>query len=168
MDQFRIHIGNVDFIEHNESKSTYGVLRGLHFQKPPFAQSKLVRVIEGRVLDIAVDIRVGSPFYGEYVSVILDSDIKSQLWVPKGFARGFLVLSNVAVVNCLVDNYYAHQSDAGIIWNDKFLNIDWKAPIDDVILSDKDMVHKEVKQDNSFNYNNFTKEVLYGNSTLNK
>lgn len=118
-DLFEEHIGKVNFIQSNESKSSYGVLRGLHFQLPPFTQSKLVRAIQGSVLDIAVDIRIGSPTYGHHVSVVLDSEIKNQLWVPQGFAHGFVVLSEEAVFSYLVDNYYAPDYDSGILWNDR-------------------------------------------------
>jgi dTDP-4-dehydrorhamnose 3,5-epimerase len=128
----------VDFIQDNESKSTKGVLRGLHFQLPPAAQSKLVRVIEGRVLDVAVDIRQGSPTYGQYVTAELSGDNKHQLFVPRGFAHGFVVLSDTAVFSYKVDNYYSPENDRGLAFNDEQLSIDWQLPIDQLQLSDKD------------------------------
>jgi len=161
MDQFEKHIGKVDFIQHNEYKSSYGVLRGLHFQKPPFTQSKLVRAIQGKVLDVAVDIRVGSPTYGEYVGVVLDSEIKNQLWVPHGFAHGFAVLSKEAVFSYMVDNYYAPDHDSGIMWNDEKINVDWRIEPNDIILSEKDKIQKKFGSVTDFNYQQFTTEVLY-------
>lgn len=138
-DRFEQEIGyKVDFIQDNESKSTKGVLRGLHFQLPPAAQSKLVRVIEGKVLDVAVDIRSGSPTYGQHVSSELSSDNKHQLFIPRGFAHGFLVLSDTAVFSYKVDNYYSPENDRGLAFDDEQLNIDWKLPIEQLQLSDKD------------------------------
>ena len=120
--------GKVAFVQDNESKSGYGVLRGLHFQKPPFTQSKLVRVLSGSVLDVAVDLRLGSPWYGRHVSCVLDTERKNMLWVPKGFAHGFLVLSPEAVFAYKCDNYYMPSHDAGLVWNDPCLGIDWQLP----------------------------------------
>ncbi len=138
-DKFEEAIGyRVDFIQDNESKSTKGVLRGLHFQRPPFAQSKLVRVIEGSVLDVAVDIRQGSPTYGQCVTAELSVDNKHQLFVPRGFAHGFVVLSEVAIFAYKVDNYYSPECDRGLAFNDKSLNIDWQLPDEMLQLSDKD------------------------------
>jgi len=125
-DKFEEAIGyRVDFIQDNESKSTKGVLRGLHFQRPPFPQSKLVRVIQGEVLDVAVDIRHGSPTYGQVVSVVLNDKIKQQLFIPRGFAHGFVVLSETAIFAYKVDNYYSPECDRGLAFNDAQLNIDW-------------------------------------------
>ena len=129
----------IQLIQDNESRSSKGVLRGLHFQLPPYAQSKLVRVIEGRVLDVAVDIRKGSPTYGKHVSAILSAENKHQFWVPRGFAHGFVVLSDQAIFNYKVDNYYAPEHDKGIQFNDPVLNIDWVLPRSVLTLSDKDL-----------------------------
>jgi len=123
--KFEEVVGKTSFIQDNESKSSKGVLRGLHFQKPPFEQAKLVRCIEGEVLDVAVDIRKNSKTYGEHVAVILSGENKRQLFVPRGFAHGFLVLSDSATFAYKVDNTYAPDHDAGIRWNDKELNIQW-------------------------------------------
>lgn len=128
----------VDFCQDNESKSSKGVLRGLHFQLPPFAQSKLVRVIEGEVLDVVVDIRRGSPFFGQHVAVRLSSENKYQLFTPRGFAHGFVVLSDTALFAYKVDNYYSAECDAGIAFDDPALNIDWLLPHTDLQLSAKD------------------------------
>lgn len=128
----------VDFIQDNESKSSYGVLRGLHFQRPPFNQAKLVRVIEGEVLDVAVDLRVDSPTFGQHQSVILTSKDKHQFFVPRGFAHGFLVLSETATFAYKVDNDYAPTHDDGIIYNSESLGIDWMIVEKDIQLSGKD------------------------------
>lgn len=128
----------MDFIQYNESKSTKGVLRGLHFQRPPFAQSKLVRVIEGEVLDVAVDIRKNSPTYGQYVSALLSAKNKHQLFVPRGFAHAFVVLSETVIFAYKVDNYYSPECDRGLAYDDKLLNIDWRLSKEDLKLSDKD------------------------------
>ena len=135
---FEENIGLVNFVQDNESKSSKGVLRGLHFQKPPFTQVKLVRCIEGEVLDVAVDIRKSSPTYGKHVAVKLTGENKKQLYVPRGFAHGFVVLSETAVFAYKVDNNYAPEYDGGIIWNDKDLQIDWNLPENEIKLSDKD------------------------------
>ena len=131
----------VNFVQDNESMSHYGVLRGLHFQQPPFAQSKLVRVVKGRVLDIAVDIRVGSPTYGKYVSAELTEDNHRQFFMSKGFAHGFSVLSDEVIFQYKCDEFYAPQSEGAIAWNDPDLAIDWQIPADKVLLSDKDKKH---------------------------
>jgi dTDP-4-dehydrorhamnose 3,5-epimerase len=131
----------VNFVQDNESMSHYGVLRGLHFQQPPFAQSKLVRVVKGRVLDIAVDIRVGSPTYGKYVSVELTEDNHRQFFMSKGFAHGFSVLSDEVIFQYKCDEFYAPQSEGAIAWNDPDLAIDWQIHADKVLLSDKDKKH---------------------------
>ena len=129
---------NTHFVQDNESKSSYGVLRGLHFQKPPYAQSKLVRVIKGAVLDVAVDIRKSSPTFGKYVAVELTEENKKQLFIPRGFAHGFVVLQDDTIFQYKCDNYYAPQSEGGLMWNDSDLNIDWKIPADKILLSEKD------------------------------
>lgn len=128
----------VDFCQDNESKSSKGVLRGLHFQLPPFAQSKLVRVIEGEVLDVAVDIRRGSPTFGQHVAVRLSSENKHQLFIPRGFAHGFVVLSDTATFAYKVDNYYSPECDAGLAFDDPTLGIDWLLPHSELQLSAKD------------------------------
>jgi dTDP-4-dehydrorhamnose 3,5-epimerase len=129
----------VNFCQDNETKSKKGVLRGLHFQLPPFAQSKLVRVIEGEVLDVSVDIRQGSPTFGRYVAVPLSAKNKDQLFIPRGFAHGFLVLSEWVIFAYKVDNYYSSEYDSGLAFNDKVVGIDWGLPIDQLHLSDKDL-----------------------------
>jgi len=138
--EFTENIGNVQFVQDNESKSAQGVLRGLHFQKPPFAQAKLVRCIEGEVLDVAVDLRKDSSTYGKHVAVKLSETNKRQLFVPRGFAHGFVVLSETAVFAYKVDNTYAPTHDAGIQWNDKDLQIDWNIAAAKVKLSAKDEI----------------------------
>jgi len=130
-----------NFVQDNESMSHYGVLRGLHFQQPPYAQSKLVRVVKGRVLDVAVDIRVGSPTYGKYVSVELTEDNHRQFYMGKGFAHGFSVLSEEVIFQYKCDEFYAPQSEGAIAWNDPDLAIDWRIPNDKVLLSEKDRQH---------------------------
>ena len=131
----------VNFVQDNESKSSKGVLRGLHYQLPPSAQAKLVRVIEGRVLDVALDIRQSSPTFGQYVSKELSSDNRHQLFIPKGFAHGFVVLSESAVFAYKVDNYYSPADDRGIAFDDKEIGIDWVLKSDELQLSDKDKLH---------------------------
>lgn len=128
----------IEFIQDNESFSKYGTLRGFHFQTPPFDQSKLVRVIHGKVLDIAIDLRSGSTTYGKYQSVILTAEQKNQFFIPRGFAHAFLVLSESAIFSYKVDNIYAPQNDSGIFWNDLTLNINWPIPESDIIVSEKD------------------------------
>jgi dTDP-4-dehydrorhamnose 3,5-epimerase len=137
--EFEEHIGKVNFIQDNESKSSYGVLRGLHYQKGEFAQAKLVRVIKGRVLDVAVDIRRSSPTFGQHVMVELSEDNKRQFFIPRGFAHGFLVLSDEAIFTYKVDNVYTPQAEAGIRWNDPALNIEWPIDPQAVLTSDKDL-----------------------------
>ena len=129
---------DIHFIQDNESKSSYGVLRGLHFQKPPFEQTKLVRVIEGEVLDVAVDLRIGSETYGKWESVILSGENKKQLLIPRSFAHGFVVLSKDALINYKVDNIYAPDYDSGIRFDDEILNINWRIDYQNLIISDKD------------------------------
>lgn len=137
-EDFDKHVGKVTFIQDNESKSSYGVLRGLHYQKGEFSQAKLVRVIKGRVLDVAVDIRKSSPTFGKYVLAELSEENKRQLFIPRGFAHGFLVLSDEAVFTYKVDNVYAPQAEAGIKWNDEDIAIEWPIDPKDLILSEKD------------------------------
>ena len=134
------------FVQDNESRSSYGVLRGLHFQKPPHAQSKLVRVISGAVLDVAVDIRRGSPTFGRHVAVELSGENHRQLFIPRGFAHGFAVLSEEVVFQYKCDNYYAPQSEGALAWNDPALGIDWRIPAGDVLLSDKDQKHPSLEE----------------------
>ena len=136
--KFEKIIGKTSFVQDNESKSSKGVLRGLHFQKPPFEQAKLVRCIEGEVLDVAVDIRKNSKTYGKHISVLLSGENKRQLFVPRGFAHGFLVLSDTATFAYKVDNTYAPEFDSGIRWNDKELNIQWGLEESEVLVSAKD------------------------------
>lgn len=133
---------SIDFVQDNESKSSYGVLRGLHFQLPPFAQSKLVRVIKGTILDVAVDIRKGSPTFGKYVSVELSEKNKRMVFIPRGFAHGFVVLSDEAIFSYKVDNYYSKENDCGIAYNDPSLGIDWQLDSDALKLSEKDQVQQ--------------------------
>ncbi|WP_018110004.1 dTDP-4-dehydrorhamnose 3,5-epimerase [Bacteroides propionicifaciens] len=132
------YIGDINFVQDNESKSTYGVVRGLHFQKPPFAQAKLVRVVHGKVLDIAVDIRKGSPTFGQHFAIELSDENHRQLFIPRGFAHGFSVLSNEVVFQYKCDNYYQPSSEGAVLWNDSELNINWAIDNEHVILSDKD------------------------------
>lgn len=139
--EFDEKIGKVDFVQDNESCSSYGVMRGLHFQLPPFTQSKLVRCVRGRVLDVAVDIRKGSPTYGRHVAVELSEDNHLQFFIPKGFAHGFAVLSETAIFQYKCDHFYAPQADGGISIIDDTLGIDWKIPADKAILSEKDTKH---------------------------
>jgi len=137
-DDFDKHVGETNFIQDNESKSSYGVLRGLHFQKGEFAQAKLVRVIKGSVLDVAVDIRKDSPTFGQYVAVELTEENKRQLFIPRGFAHGFLVLSKEVVFCYKVDNIYAPQSEGSILYNDPEVGIEWPISPEDVVMSEKD------------------------------
>lgn len=135
----------VKFVQDNESMSTYGVIRGLHFQREPYAQSKLVRCVKGKVLDVAVDIRKGSPTYGQHVAVELSDENHRQVFIPKGFAHGFAVLSEVAIFQYKCDEFYHPESEGGILLNDPALGIDWKIPVVDAILSDKDKKHPLLK-----------------------
>ncbi len=141
-DEFEKNVGNVDFVQDNESKSSYGVLRGLHYQKGEFSQAKLVRVIKGKVVDVAVDIRKSSPTFGKHVMVELSEDNKRQLFIPRGMAHGFLVLSQEAVFTYKVDNVYAPQSEASIKFDDATLNIQWPIDKNDVLTSEKDLKGK--------------------------
>jgi dTDP-4-dehydrorhamnose 3,5-epimerase len=136
--KFEESIGKVSFVQDNESKSSKGVFRGLHFQKPPYAQAKLVRCIEGKVLDVSVDIREGSETFGQHITVELSGENKKQVFIPRGFAHGFLVLSNSAIVSYKVDKSYAPAFDAGIRWDDSMLNIQWGVSESEVLVSEKD------------------------------
>ena len=143
--EFCASVGKIRFVQDNESKSCYGVVRGLHFQKPPFAQSKLVRVVKGAVLDIAVDIRKGSPTFGKHLAVELTEDNHRQLFIPRGFAHGFAVLTDEVIFQYKCDNFYALQSEGAIAWDDPDLGIDWGIPADKVVLSAKDMAQPRLK-----------------------
>ncbi len=143
--EFESKIGPVNFVQDNESKSSFGVMRGLHFQRPPHTQSKLVRCVRGKVLDVAVDLRKGSPSYGRHVAVELSEDNHRQFFIPKGFAHGFVVLSPTAVFQYKCDAFYAPEADGGISIMDESLGIDWQVPMDEAILSPKDMQHPLLK-----------------------
>lgn len=139
--EFEEKVRKIEFVQDNESMSSYGVMRGLHFQYPPFTQSKLVRCVKGRVLDVAVDIRKGSPTYGKHVSVELSEDNRRQFFVPRGFAHGFAVLSEIAIFQYKCDNFYSPHADGGISIQDESLGIEWQIPTVNAILSDKDRQH---------------------------
>ena len=152
--EFEAKVRKINFVQDNESMSSYGVMRGLHFQRPPYTQSKLVRCVRGKVLDVAVDIRKGSPTYGQHVAVELSEDNHRQFFVPRGFAHGFAVLSDTAIFQYKCDNFYAPQADGGISIKDESLRIDWKIPTDMAILSEKDTLHSCLKDfDSPFSYN---------------
>jgi dTDP-4-dehydrorhamnose 3,5-epimerase len=156
--EFEEKVCRTTFVQDNQSKSSYGVLRGLHFQKPPYCQSKLVRCIKGAVLDVAVDIRQGSPTFGKYVAVELTEENHRQFFVPRGFAHGFAVLSEEAVFQYKCDNFYCKESEGSVAWNDPQLAIDWRIPADKVQLSEKDKLSKNIADaDYLFDYN----EKLY-------
>ncbi len=144
--EFEAQVGPVDFVQDNESKSSYGVLRGLHYQKGAYSQAKLVRVIKGRVLDVAVDLRKSSPTFGQYVMVELSDENKRQFFIPRGFAHGFLVLSDEAVFTYKVDNVYAPQAEASIRWDDEEIGIDWPIDTKDVVMSEKDCHAKSLRE----------------------
>ena len=155
---FQEKVCNTVFVQDNESKSSYGVLRGLHFQKPPYAQSKLVRVIKGAVLDVAVDIRKGSPTFGQHVAVELTEDNHRQFFISRGFAHGFSVLTDEVIFQYECDNFYAPQSEGALAWDDPDLGIDWRIPTDKVLLSEKDRHHSRLRDAEwLFDYN----EKLY-------
>lgn len=143
--EFEEKVRKINFVQDNESMSSYGVMRGLHFQAPPFTQSKLVRCVKGTVLDVAVDIRKGSPTYGQHVAVELTEENHRQIFVPRGFAHGFAVLSETAIFQYKCDNFYAPQADGGISILDKSLGINWKIPTYKALLSEKDMKHVFLK-----------------------
>ena len=152
--EFEEKIRKISFVQDNESKSSYGVLRGLHFQKPPYAQSKLFRVIKGAVLDVAVDIRKGSPTFGKHVAVELTEENHLQLFIPRGFAHGFSVLSQEVIFQYKCDNFYAPQSEGALAWDDSDLNINWRIPTNQIILSEKDKHHEKLKDASwLFDYN---------------
>lgn len=142
---FDAQVREVRFVQDNESKSSFGVLRGLHFQKSPHAQSKLVRVVKGAVLDVAVDVRRGSPTFGQHVAVELSAENHRQFFIPRGFAHGFVVLTDEVVFQYKCDNFYAPQYEGAIAWDDPDLGIDWRVPSEDVLLSDKDRCHPRLK-----------------------
>ena len=144
--EFEEKVCKTTFVQDNESKSSFGVLRGLHFQKPPFAQSKLVRVVKGAVLDVAVDIRTGSPTFGQHVSIELTEDNHRQFFIPRGFAHGFSVLSEEVIFQYKCDNLYAPQYEGAIAWDDPDLGIDWHIPKDKMLLSEKDKTHPKLKE----------------------
>ena len=151
--EFDQKVRKINFVQDNESKSCYGVMRGLHFQTPPFSQSKLVRCVRGRVLDVAVDIRRGSPTYGQHVAVELSEDNHRQFFIPRGFAHGFSVLSETAVFQYKCDNFYHPEADGGISILDTSLSIDWRIPTEHAILSDKDTKHPLLKDfESPFSY----------------
>ena len=137
---------DVAFVQDNESRSKRGVLRGLHFQREPYAQAKLVRVVQGRVIDVAVDIRSGSPTFGKYVATELSGENHRQMFIPKGFAHGYVVLEDDTVFQYKCDEYYHPESEAGIAWNDPQIGIEWPLPEDEIILSDKDRKHATLKE----------------------
>ena len=156
--EFEEKVCKTVFVQDNESKSSYGVLRGLHLQQPPFAQSKLVRVVRGAVLDVAVDIRKGSPTFGKHVAVELTAENHRQFFIPRGFAHGFSVLSQEVVFQYKCDNYYAPQSEGALAWDDPDLGIDWRIPAAEIVLSKKDKAHPRLKDaDGLFDYS----EKLY-------
>ena len=151
--EFEEKVRKINFVQDNESMSSYGVMRGLHFQRPPFTQSKLVRCVKGAVLDVAVDIRKGSPTYGQHVAVELTEDNHRQFFVPRGFAHGFAVFSENAIFQYKCDNFYAPQADGSISIVDESLGIDWKIPTDKALLSEKDTLHDCLKDfDSPFTY----------------
>ena len=160
-DVFEEAVGKVNFVQDNQSKSSYGVLRGLHFQRPPYAQSKLVRCLKGEVLDVAVDIRLGSPTYGKHVAVRLNDIEQRQLWIPQGFAHGFLVLSESAIFAYKCDNYYTPEYDGGVRWDDTEININWELSKAAIKLSDKDKIQPFLKDANYFTYEKFRREIIY-------
>ena len=152
--EFEDKVRKINFVQDNESMSSYGVMRGLHFQRPPYAQSKLVRCVKGRVLDVAVDIRKGSPTFGQHVAVELSEENHRQFFIPRGFAHGFAVLSDTAVFQYKCDNFYHPEADGGISIKDESLGIDWKIPMKEAILSDKDLKHNCLRNfDSPFDYN---------------
>jgi dTDP-4-dehydrorhamnose 3,5-epimerase len=144
--KFEEEVCKTVFVQDNESCSQYGVLRGLHFQKPPFAQAKLVSVIKGKILDIAVDIRKDSSTFGKHVAVELSNENKLQIFIPQGFAHGFIVLSKEAICQYKCDNYYFPSHAEGIKWDDEQLNINWRLPVEDIILSEKDKINPSFRQ----------------------
>ena len=156
--EFNEKVMPINFVQDNESMSSYGVMRGLHYQKMPYTQSKLVRCVKGAVLDVAVDIRKGSPTFGQHVAVELTEDNPRQLFVPRGFAHGFAVLSKEAVFQYKCDNFYNKESEGSVAWDDAELAIDWRIPVEKVLLSEKDKLSKSIAEaEFLFDYN----EKLY-------
>ena len=145
-EEFEAKIGPVDFVQDNESKSSFGVLRGLHYQKGEYSQAKLVRVLKGKVLDVAVDLRRSSPTFGKHVSALLSEENKRQFFIPRGFAHGFRVLSEEVIFQYKCDNLYAPQYEGAIAWDDPDLGIDWHIPKDKMLLSEKDKTHPRLKE----------------------
>ena len=159
--EFEEKVCKTTFVQDNESKSSYGVIRGLHFQKPPFAQSKLVRVVKGAALDVAVDIRKGSPTFGQHVAVELTEENHRQFFIPRGFAHGFSVLSEEVIFQYKCDNFYAPLSEGALVWNDPDLAIDWRIPMDKGLLSEKDNYHPRLRSiDSPFDYSTNLYEQL--------
>lgn len=154
---FEEKVFSTRFVQDNESKSSYGVLRGLHYQLPPFAQSKLVRVLQGSVLDVAVDIRKGSPTFGKYVATELTDSNKLMMLIPRGFAHGFVVLSEECIFQYKCDSYYSPSHEGTIRWDDPSINIDWRIPQKEIFLSDKDKQHPSLMDAKLFDYN----DILY-------
>ena len=152
--EFQEKVGNIHFVQDNESMSKYGVMRGLHFQRPPYAQSKLVRCVKGKVIDVAVDIRKGSPTYGQHVATLLTEENHRQFFIPQGFAHGFAVLSESAVFQYKCDNFYHPEADGGISILDKSLGIDWGLAMEEALLSEKDTKHPKLAEfDSPFVWN---------------
>ena len=156
--EFDATIGQINFIQDNESKSSFGTLRGLHYQKGDYCQAKLVRVIKGEVLDVAVDLRKSSPTFGKHISVLLSDDNKRQLFIPRGFAHGFSVLTDEVIFQYKCDNFYAPQSEGALAWDDPDLGIDWRVPANEIVLSEKDNHHELLKDASWLFYYN---ESLY-------
>ncbi|MEI6050758.1 MAG: dTDP-4-dehydrorhamnose 3,5-epimerase [Bacteroidota bacterium] len=154
-DVFEKYVGKIQFVQDNQSKSGFGVLRGLHFQRPPFTQAKLVQCLQGEVLDIAVDIRIGSPTYGKHVPVQLSETNHRQLFIPRGFAHGFAVLSETAVFSYKCDNYYNSIAEGGLSWNDPQVNINWILESFNIKLSEKDKSQPSLMKITHFDYKNF-------------
>lgn len=151
--EFTEKVGDIHFVQDNESMSKYGVMRGLHFQRPPYAQSKLVRCVKGKVIDVAVDIRKGSPTYGQHIAVLLTEENHRQFFIPKGFAHGFAVLSETAIFQYKCDNFYHPEADGGISILDDTLGIDWGLAIEEALLSKKDTKHMKLAEfDSPFIY----------------
>ena len=152
--EFKEKVGDIHFVQDNESMSKYGVMRGLHFQRPPYAQSKLVRCVKGKVIDVAVDIRKGSPTYGQHVAALLSEDNHRQFFIPQGFAHGFAVLSESAVFQYKCDNFYHPEADGGISILDESLGIDWGLAMEEALLSEKDTKHPKLAEfDSPFVWN---------------
>ena len=164
--EFKEKVADINFVQDNESKSSYGVLRGIHFQAPPFAQSKLVRVVKGKVLDVAVDLRKDSPTFGQWTSVILSARNHKQFFLPQGMGHAFVVLTKTAVFQYKCDNFYNKESEGAIIWNDKSLNIDWKVQEKDIVLSEKDKKHPTLKEFNETNPFSGDQFKFWENKTL--